>query len=286
MLIDLQVHSTYSDGYLTPTQLIKFLSENKIEVAALTDHNTVSGLAEFEEAGKKAKIKTIPGIELYCSLGHRHFNILWYNFDYKSPELHNLLRETQRRRRRKVRKILENLKAKGYRVEVENILDQYNHYLAINKVGGAFYKQNRTKINRELGLNMPREEDILGAYFFSREFGVLKESYINIERVIKLRKKIGGQLIFCHPGKHNKYAGVLPAKLAKLGIDGLEVLSPHHSIGSIIYCQFLAREYNWIETGGSDFHLYAGNRFSLQHAWQWFKIDSKNLRKINQIIKP
>lgn len=285
MLIDLQIHSTYSDGYLSPTQLVKFLVKNKVKLAALTDHNTVSGVAEFREAGKKMGLKTIIGMELYCSLGNRHFNILWYNFDYKNPELHNLLRETQRRRRGKVRKILEKLKDHGYEVDVGKILDKYNHYLAINKTGGAFYKQNKKRINQELGLKFPREEDILKKYFFSKEFGVLKESYINIERVIKLRDKIGGQLVFCHPGKHNKYAGSLPEKLAKLGIDGIEVLSPHHSIGSVIYAQFLAREYDWIETGGSDFHLFAGNHFTLQHSWQWFKIESKYLRKIAKIIK-
>ena len=63
MLIDLQLHSTYSDGYLTPNQLADFLSVNNIKVAALTDHNTIGGLDEFKSAFEKKKNKTISGGE-------------------------------------------------------------------------------------------------------------------------------------------------------------------------------------------------------------------------------
>jgi predicted metal-dependent phosphoesterase TrpH len=62
MLIDLQLHSTYSDGYLTPTQIVKFIAKHGIKVAAITDHNTVSGLYEFRNSCKKYKIKPITGI--------------------------------------------------------------------------------------------------------------------------------------------------------------------------------------------------------------------------------
>lgn len=285
MKIDLQVHSTYSDGFFTPKKLVNFLSKNKVKLAALTDHNTVRGQDEFKRAAKKANIKTITGMELYVYLEHRHFNILWYNFDDKEPELHDLLRETQVRRRGIVRKALKKLKAEGYKVGVEKILDKYTHYIAVNKVAWDFYSKNKTRIHRELNNNDPLEAEILKEYFYNPDYARLRETYINIERVLKLRKKIGGQIIFCHPGKHNKYKGNLPEKLYKLGIDGIEVLSPHHTLGAIIYSQYLSKKYDWIETGGSDFHLMAGQHFSLQHAWQWFNIESDYLRKIYKIIK-
>lgn len=285
MKIDLQVHSTYSDGFFTPKKLVSFLAKNKVKLAALTDHNTVTGQDEFKRFAKKANIKTITGIELYVYLEHRRFNVLWYNFDDKDPELHNLLEETQTRRKGIVRKALNKLKEQGYKVQTEKILDKFDHYVAVNKVASEFYCQNKTRVHKELENNNPMEEDILHEYFYSSDHARLRETYVNIERVFMLRKKIGGQIIFCHPGKHNKYRGNLPEKLDKLGIDGVEVLSPHHSIGAIMYCQYLARQYNWIETGGSDFHLLAGQHFTLQHAWQWFNIESDYLRKIHKIIK-
>jgi len=285
MKIDLQVHSSYSDGFFSPQKLVRFLAKNNIKLAALTDHNTVRGQDEFKRAAKKAKIKAITGIELYVYLEHRHFNILWYNFDDKDPELHDLLRETQIRRKGIVRKALNKLKEQGYKVQTEKILDKSTHYVAVNKVANEFYFQNKIRVHKELKNKNPLEEDILKEYFYSSDHVRLRETYINIERVFKLRKKIGGQIIFCHPGKHNKFRGNLPEKLNKLGIDGIEVLSPHHTIGAIVYCQYLAQKYDWIETGGSDFHLPTGQHFTLQHAWQWFIIESDYLRKIYNIIK-
>ena len=61
MLIDLQLHSIFSDGYLTPGELVKFAKERQTKVIALTDHNTTAGLREFKEIAKKYKIKTITG---------------------------------------------------------------------------------------------------------------------------------------------------------------------------------------------------------------------------------
>ena len=112
MLIDLQLHSTYSDGYLSPTELVDFISKKNIKIASLTDHNTVRGQEEFKYACQKAKIKPITGLELYAKLNSKKMNLLWFNFDPCNPELHNVLRESQIRRRVNVRKHLEIIERK------------------------------------------------------------------------------------------------------------------------------------------------------------------------------
>lgn len=109
MYIDLQLHSTYSDGYLTPTEVVKFIAKQGVKAAALTDHNTVGGLDEFRLACRQYNIKPITGLEIYVKLHSRRFNIIWYNFDDTDPELHDMLRDSQMRRRRKVRFILNKL---------------------------------------------------------------------------------------------------------------------------------------------------------------------------------
>lgn len=96
MLIDLQLHSIYSDGYLTPTQLVSFLSKNKIKLAALTDHNTIEGLGEFRRACKLKKIRSINGLELYCKHKNKRINILWYNFDEKKRSYYAFWRKVRR----------------------------------------------------------------------------------------------------------------------------------------------------------------------------------------------
>lgn len=286
MYIDLQLHSTYSDGYLSPTDLVELLHDKGIKVAALTDHNTVSGLHEFRHACRRYKIKSIIGIELYAKISDKKFNVLWYNFNDDEPELHDMLRATQVRRRKKTRQILKGLKKNGFDLDVNKILDKYTHYVPINHVVDDVTenKENMKKIIKELKIKLPREEHIIEKYFRDPKIGKLEPSYIDFKRIVAMREKVGGQLILCHPAKHNYIQINFLKKLKKLGIDGVELLSPHHSYNAIMFLQQLAREFDFIETGGSDFHRYEGHNHLLQHAWQYFKIEEKHLRGVKKII--
>lgn len=286
MLLDLQLHSTYSDGYLTPTELVELLYSKNIEVASLTDHNTVSGLHEFRHACRKYRIKSIIGMELYAKLGNKKFNLLWYNFNDDAPELHDMLRDSQVRRRKSSRRVLNALRKKGFNIDINKILDKYTHYVPINHVVDdvMLIKENMEKIRKELGEQFPREEHVIEKYFHDPKIGKLKPSYINFERVVELRKIIGGQLVLCHPAKNNYMDADFLKKLKKQGLDGVELLSPHHSYGAVMYIQQLAREFNLIETGGSDFHRFEGHNHLIQHSGQYYKIQSKYLRGVSKII--
>lgn len=285
MLIDLQLHSKYSDGYLTPTELAKFMFDNGVKVASLTDHNTVGGLSEFQEACKKYKIKPITGLELYAKLGSQRLNLLWFNFDEKNPELHNILRDSQIRRKNQVRNFLKKLARNGFKVEINKILDKHTHYIPLNKLVDDVLAipANQKKIRKELKLKNPRESEVIGKYFYGKEY-LLRESYTDVKRILAIRKKVGGQLIFNHPAKHNQLRRDLMSDLKKLGVDGIEVLSPHHSFGSVMYAQAIARELGFITTGGSDFHRHEGENHLIQNSWEYFKIDSKYLKGVDKII--
>ncbi len=286
MLIDLQLHSIYSDGNLTPTQLAKFIAGQRVKIAALTDHNTVGGLDEFRRACRKYRIKPITGLELYVNFAARRMNLLWFNFDDKNPELHNILRQSQIRRRNQVRTILKKLVQQGFKIKVNKILDKYTHYTPINHIVRDIYSIpfNQKKIKSDLKIKNPRENEIIIKYFKNEKIGVLRESYVNINRILKLRKRIGGQLILNHPAKYTYIRRKNWEDLKKIGLDGVEVLSPHHSIGAVMYAQHLARELNFIATGGSDFHRFEGGGEPLQSAFDYFEIDSKYLRRIKEII--
>jgi hypothetical protein len=286
MLIDLQFHSIYSDGYLTPTEVAKFIAGKGVKIAALTDHNTVSGLDEFRTACKKFDVKPITGLEFYVKVGHKKINMLWFNFNDANPALHDVLRDTQVRRRAQVRKSLEKLIKHGFKINTDKILDKFHHYIPINRLVNEVMKEprNMTKARKDLLTRSPRIEEILRKYFYNKKINVLHESYISAERIIKLKKSIGGQIILNHPGKHNQLKRPLLEKIKKLGFDGIEVLSPHHNLGAIMYAQYMAKEYDFIATGGSDFHLSEGGKYPLQNSWDYFKIDSEKLRGIKKII--
>ncbi len=299
MLIDLQLHSYFSDGYLSPKDLVKFAKKRGIKVAALTDHNTTAGFAEFKKEAKKVGIKPILGMELYAKFKRKKINLLWYNFDSQNEELNEIVESSRVRRALSAEKILLKLKRRGYKIDIDQVLFSFSQYIPVNRLADKVMenKFNYNLVVRNIRAKrkakgllsakvmLPlREEDVLGELFFNKKIGIFNESYINIERLLKIKKKVGGQLVFCHPGKYNKFAKNMTEKLKDLGIDGIEVLSPHHSIGAIMYAQFLAHKLDLIATGGSDFHRFEENGFSIQSSWDWFKIESKYLRRVDEII--
>lgn len=296
MLIDLQLHSRFSDGYLSPRELVKFAKERGIQIAALTDHNTTAGLAEFKKAAKLAKLKVVIGLELYVKYKDKRINILWYNFDENNLKLQKLLEDTRRRRLLSAKKILLKLKTIGYKINIEDVLSSFENYIPVNRLCdkvmenkhnyNIVVKNIKKKIPKKTKLILPlREEEILGELFFNKKIGTLSESYINSERLVKIKEEVGGQIVFCHPGRYNKYAKNITKKLKDSGlIDGIEVLSPHHSIGSVMYAQFLSEKLDLIATGGSDFHRFEESGFLINDAWDWFKVDTRYLRRINEIL--
>ncbi|MFH1326462.1 MAG: PHP domain-containing protein [Candidatus Falkowbacteria bacterium] len=285
MLIDLQLHSINSDGYLTPLEIAKQCKQRNLKVASLTDHHTVSGQEEFKRACQQFKIKAIPGMELYVKLGNRHLNMLWYNFDVDNPELHKLLRDSQNRRRVATRKALEKLTQQRYVLDINSILDSHNHYIPINRAIDSFYALNKKRIQQELSRKNIIETEIIRHYFRNSQKTRMHESYISIERVIKLKKKIGGQLILAHPCKFIWIQEKIIRKLRIMGLDGLEVLSPHHSWEAVSYLQAIASQYKLIMTGGSDFHRFEkADWYKIKSSWSYFEIESKLLNRISEII--
>ncbi|MEA3398281.1 MAG: PHP domain-containing protein, partial [Patescibacteria group bacterium] len=197
MLIDLQLHSKYSDGYLSPTEVAKFIAEQGVKAAALTDHNTVGGIDEFRHACRKWKIKPINGLELYVKLHRYRFNLLWYNFNEDDPDLHNMLRRSHARRRRSMRILLDKLAAHGFKININQILDKYNRYVPANHVADDIMavRANINLVKRELKIDNPREGDFLMEYFYNKNIGKLKNAHIDMDDIIVLREKIGGQLV-------------------------------------------------------------------------------------------
>jgi 3',5'-nucleoside bisphosphate phosphatase len=219
-------------------------------------------------------------------LGSARFNVLWYNFDPENPLLHNMLRKSHIRRRQQMRRILDKLVKLGFKIDVENVLDRYNRYVPINHIIDCIMekKENMRKARRELKISSPREEDIINKYFRNPKISVLRESYIDLVKILVLKKQIGGQIILCHPAKYSYVSREFWAKFKKMGVDGAEILSPHHSINGILYMQQLARELDFIVTGGSDFHKPEGGGQPIQYSWQYYKIDSQYLRGVKKII--
>ncbi len=286
MLIDLQLHSTYSDGYYSPQKLVKMLASHQVKVASLTDHNSLFGQAEFFRACRQYRIKAIPGLELYVKHKQHRFSLLWYNFLLDSPDLHNILAGTWKKRIKNISRGIDRLAKQGFKFDLEKFCQKHPGYLPINHLIGELWlnSHNRRLIKQDLQNNNPLEEEIIRHYFYPKHGSRLPESYVSFKRIVDLRKKIGGQLILAHPTVNRKLKNNILVDLKEAGLDGIEVLSPHHNYSNILQLANLAQKFDFIASGGSDFHLPRFFHFGPRFSWQWFKIDSRYLRRINQII--
>ncbi len=286
MKIDLQLHSLYSDGYHTPAQLVRMLKVQGIKVASLTDHNTTAGQKEFQRACVKHGIKAIPGLELYVSYKGRDFNLLWYNYQIDSANLQKMLESTWKRRRAFAERVDTRLKRLGFRFNLSKFIKAHPYYLPVNHWVDVLWRStyNRGLIKKILVGLESGEDNIIRHCFYPKVGASFKEARVSLTRVLKLRKEIGGQLILCHPGLNNKLKNDLLINLFDAGIDGAEMLSPHHSYSTVIYLSKEIRKGKFIATGGSDFHKTAPNGLSPRYAWQWFNVDSKYLYNVHKII--
>lgn len=286
MKIDLQIHSLHSDGYHSPAQLARMLKVNNIKVASLTDHNTIAGQQEFAKACRKYGIKAIPGLELYVRYKSRTFNLLWYNYQADSDELQKMLESTWVRRRKIVEKVDTRLRRLGFRFNLDKFIKSHPHYLPVNHWADVLKRStyNRSIIKKILAESEILEDSIIKELFYPKMGIKLQEARVSLTRVLNLRKQIGGQVILCHPGLNNKLKNNLLAGLLDAGLDGVELLSPHHSISTVAYLSREIKKRELIATAGSDFHLAAPMSLSPRYAWQWFSVESRDLYNIHKII--
>lgn len=286
MKTDLQIHSLHSDGYYSPAQLARMLKVNNIKVASLTDHNTIAGQREFIKACKQYNIKAIPGLELYARYKSRTFNLLWYNYQADSVELQKMLESTWKRRRKIAVKVNIRLQRLGLLFNLDRFIDNHPYYLPVNHWLDTLKRSTYNRgIIKKIAADLDNpEESIIKELFYPKTGANLQEARVSLTRVLNLRKQIGGQVILCHPGLNNKLKNNLLASLFDAGLDGAEMLSPHHSISTVIYLSREIKKRKLIATAGSDFHKPAPLGLSPQYAWQWFSSESRDLYNIHKII--
>lgn len=286
MRIDLQIHSLYSDGYLSPRKLAVLLHRYQIKAASLTDHNNITGQEEFKRACQKYKIKAVLGLELYVRYRNWKFNLLWYNYNLDSKDLQKLLEETWQRRRRSVERVMSHLRHQGFRLDLKKFFARHPAYIPTNHLADAIMAvPGNLKILREtLKKKEIQEHDVIRTCLYPPEGMRLEEARVSLTKILKLRRQIGGQLLFCHPGLHDKFRGELLESVLDAGVDGIELLSPHHGYNTMMHLNNLANRRRVITSGGSDFHRPGMQGSRLRYAWDWFVIDSDSLPGVGKII--
>lgn len=285
--IDLQIHSEYSDGVFSPKDIVIKAKKANIVVISITDHDVIDGVEEATVWGKKLGVKVITGVEFYATFQNKNVHILGYGIDLKNKALNDALKRVQKRHLQKVAKSLEKLKKIGFVIDLTKVLKTKSKYIGIDHLVSHLWKnkRNQQKIKRQIKSRYITLPLITAAYFIPHKPAYLPQESIPAKRAIQLIKKARGLPMLAHPGQQLTWKDDnVIHNLKKVGLKGLEVLSPYHNWHQTEHYQKIASQLNLVVTGGSDFHgdLPLEKGEFVKNQWDYFKVPYfiyLNLRK-------
>jgi predicted metal-dependent phosphoesterase TrpH len=242
---DLHTHSIYSDGTSKPAELITKAINRSLDGIALTDHDSIAGIAEATCEANKHHYTFIPGVELTTDYGASEVHILGYNFDLNSRQLLQKLEKIAEARNERAKLIIKKL-------------NQHNLPLSWGKVRAQTTSRfiGRSHIFKALEREgMIAGEHRQGAFeYYLGKNGVAYVPHTEIDALeaIQLINSIGGVSVLAHPGRMNNDS--LIPELVAAGLKGLEVFYPAHTPQQTTKYLELAQDYHLFGTGGSDYH--------------------------------
>lgn len=246
-MIDLHTHSIFSDGTLTPTQLVREAEKVGLTAIALTDHNTVEGLPEFMKAGKGSVVQTIPGIEFSTEYEGIELHILALNVqeEHYAP-ITEKMEDFRMRKERSNVELVENLNRAGIVIDYEKIRAETEGYV------------NRAVIAAEMTA-LGYTESVQEA--FKKYMKPGKGFYVPPRRpdaceTIRFIKSMGLPAVLAHPFLNlteSQLRRFLPKAVA-CGLDAMETAYPKYDDMTTLLAQVVAENFGILPSGGSDFH--------------------------------
>lgn len=240
-MLELHCHTTYSDGSLTPAELITAAVGAGVRALAITDHDTLSGWDEALTAAKPHQLEIVPGLELSTVYNNRSLHVLGFYPD--ADKLRSPLNERIAGRHRRARQMVENLAELGYPIELPLIevgMAPGRPHIAAALVRAGYVQSAREAFDRWLGDDGP-------AYVHYEKFSTAEG--------IELLLSCGAVPVWAHPYLFR--GGAVEEVLKELidaGLMGVEVYHPSHSPSQISNLERLCAEYGLLMTGGSDYH--------------------------------
>jgi len=242
--IDLHTHSLRSDGALSPADLVKRAAARGVRIQALSDHDTLAGVAEAAATGRELGVRIIPATELNTESEWGDAHVLGYFIDPADSELEGRLRWLRENRGRRIELMVEKLNALGFAVDLARVLEIAQ--------GGALGRPHLAQALFEKGH--------VRSYDEAFDTLIAKDSPAYVARVgldpfeaVALVRKHRGVPSLAHPGTVIGLDQLLP-KLVAIGLAGIEAYYGEHSPEMTARCLARAREFDLVPTGGSDFH--------------------------------
>ncbi|NLW16273.1 MAG: PHP domain-containing protein [Firmicutes bacterium] len=264
MVIDLHVHSTYSDGCLSPGQLVERAQQLGIRAIALTDHDTVAGIPELLARGEQLGISVLPGVELSCE----GYHILGYGVDCNYGPLLRQLQELANARQQRAERIVARLASIGIELELERIRE----LAGVGVIGRPHVAA--ALVEQGLAADVA---DAFSRYLSKGRPGYVPRYRLEPQQAIELIRSAGGIPVWAHPGKDFSRERLL--QLKSWGLLGVEVWHPDHDREEMLWFADQAARADLLVTGGSDFHCPPPGSAELGSfptpEWAWVALNHK-----------
>ncbi|NGQ95427.1 PHP domain-containing protein [Brevibacillus sp. SYP-B805] len=246
---DLHTHTLASDGTCPPAENVRLALEAGLAAVAITDHDTVGGIAEAVEAGERLGIEVVPGVEISSAAKGQDIHVLGYFVPYGDEAFQAEMAKLRDTRHERNQMMIARLRELGIDITLEQV---YERKKGTDKTIG---RPHMAEVLMELGVVGSMEEA------FEKYLGKGGLAYVNPPRIspqdaIRLIKRFGGVAVLAHPGLYDD--DELVEELIVFGLDGIEVWHPDNDQDDRKSYIRLAEEYGLVMTGGSDFHGWRG----------------------------
>ena len=249
--VDLHAHTTASDGSLTPTQLVRKAREIGLAALAVTDHDTLGGLAEAQEAAQSAGMHLIPGVELSVEDEGSRFHLLGYGFDPENAALGKTLADVRKSRAARNEQMAQKMAALGLPVTMDDVRAEAGEdaeVIARPHFARALMKKGVVSSVKEA----------FDRYLATGKPLYLPKEVLTPRDAVALLHRAGGVAVMAHPGLVPLNASALADRVASLAqeadLDGIEAYYSQHSPADTQRFLDLAGQIGLLVTGGSDFH--------------------------------
>jgi predicted metal-dependent phosphoesterase TrpH len=243
--IDLHLHSRASDGHLSPTAVVDAALAGRLDVIALTDHDTIDGVREAVEAGRERAIRVVPGIEVSTRHADAEIHVLGYFVDPDSEPMRRHSAGARTRRADRAQRMVRKLQEQGIPLEYEDVL---------REAGPDTSSIGRPHIARALlaGGHTRYYSEAFERYLADGKSAFVLTEFPTVREAVDMIHSAGGLAVWAHP----------PVELfdreirtfAEWGMDGVECFRPNNPPAESLLFETAARSLGLLRSGGSDWH--------------------------------
>lgn len=241
---DLHIHSCYSDGTMTPEEIINSAQEKGVKFISITDHDTIA--SQYVTKNKWKDINIIPGIELSTEFQELEIHMLGYNLDIENEKLKEVVNKLNKCRINRIEEILFELKKHGIHLELEDLDIDLNCTVGRSHIANAMVEKGY----------FDNYKTAFISYLVKGKPAYVKGFKLNYKDALELIDTAGGIPVLAHPGQIYRGMGIekVIKDLKCYGLKGIEVYHPSHTKDQTNYFYNLATKYKIAITGGSDYH--------------------------------